>query len=103
MNRHSELKSLCNLVRKNISSNNNDGILEEVYKAIGSFPHSPEPHNLLGIILEKDGNHVMAMRHFRVALDLDPTFQPAQHNLEIYGTFFSTGKCAFDVDDLPRR
>lgn len=67
--------------------------------AIMTFPHAPEPHNLFGILLEKMDEHSMAMKHFRIALELDPMYLPARHNLECYGTFFSKGNCAYDETD----
>lgn len=67
--------------------------------AIGKYPHDPEPHNLFGIFFEKRSDHNMAMKHFRAAWDLDPTYMPARHNLEHYGTFFSKGGCAYDESD----
>jgi lipoprotein NlpI len=67
--------------------------------AIGRYPHDPEPHNLYGILFEKKFDHNMAMKHFRAAWDLDPTYLPARHNLEHYGTFNSRGHCAYEVSD----
>ena len=64
-------------------------------------PHSAIPHNLMGILMEKERNHVLAMKHFRAAYALDPTYTPARQNLEVYGTFYSCGKCAFDESDCP--
>lgn len=71
-------------------------LLEE---AIGKYPHDPEPHNLYGILFEKKYDHNMAMKHFRAAWDLDPTYLPARHNLEHYGTFVSRGHCAYVDSD----
>ncbi|MDH8678992.1 hypothetical protein QE109_12600 [Fusibacter bizertensis] len=70
-----------------------------IRKAIMEFPHAPEPHNLYGILLEKTDEHSTAMKHFRIALELDTMYLPARHNLEYYGTFFSKGKCAYDESD----
>ncbi len=67
--------------------------------AIGKYPHDPEPHNLYGILFEKRFDHNMAMKHFRAAWDLDPTYLPARHNLEHYGTFVSRGQCAYVDSD----
>lgn len=47
------------------------------------YPYSPEPHNLLGILLEKEGKHVEAMKHFRAYLDLDPTYCSALRNIMV--------------------
>ncbi len=69
--------------------------------AMGKYPHSPEPHNLIGVMLEKMGDHLTAMKHFRAAWALDPTYLPARQNLDSFGTFFSTGRCAYDESDCP--
>ena len=69
---------------------------------MGEFPNAPEPHNLLGIVMEKEGDHAGAMRHFRAAYALDPTCLPARQNLDHYGTFYSRGGCAYDESDCPQ-
>lgn len=70
-------------------------------KMIGKYPHAPEPHNLFGILLEKEGNHLVAMKHFRAAWALDPTYLPARFNLAQYTSFFATGAVAFNEGDCP--
>lgn len=42
----------------------------------------PETLNLLGIIAEFRGDSKQAMKMYRAALDIDPTYKPAQENLE---------------------
>ncbi|MCI6375601.1 MAG: hypothetical protein MR821_09945 [Clostridiales bacterium] len=59
----------------------------EAAKAMASAPHAAQPHNLMGIVSESRGNHVQAMKHFRAAWALDPTFLPARVNMERYGSF----------------
>ena len=71
-----------------------------IYKAMYKYPHAAEPHNLLGIFLEKTGDHIEAMRHFRAACDLEPTYKPAEQNLIVFGTFCPGRKvCAFNIKD----
>lgn len=91
---------LCNLVRKLVSVGDYESCIEPICSAMESNPHAPEPHNLMGIVLEKQGDHTTAMKHFRAAWALDPSYKPANHNLNTYGTFFSKGHCAFDESDL---
>ena len=67
--------------------------------AMLQYPHSPQPHNLYGIVLEKEGDHRTAMKHFRAAWALDPTFLPARKNLDYYGTFSSGSGCVYDERD----
>lgn len=95
-----ELDILCNTVKELVSQKNYEACLSHICKAMESHPHAPQPHNLLGIVLEMMGDHLTAMKHFRAALALDPTYPPVTHNLNIYGTFFSNGSCAFDESDI---
>ena len=43
---------------------------------------APEPHNLLGILYELQGDDVAARQHYRAAYALDPTYKPSCRNLE---------------------
>jgi hypothetical protein len=64
------------------------------------------PQHLLGIVLESQGHHPDAMRHFRAAWSLDPTFLPASQNIDAYSLYDSEKdvKPAYTVDDcLPER
>ena len=94
-----DLSTLCGTVRQLISMQDYRNCERLIRSAMGEYPHAPEPHNLIGILLEKEGDHQMAMRHFRAAWALDPTYIPARQNLDCYGTFFSGGKCAYDERD----
>jgi len=88
-------KSIIGLLKENNLVESEPLLVE----AIGKYPHAPEPHNLMGIWLERKRDHMLAMKHFRAAWSLDPTYLPARHNLELYGTFFSKGHCAFELSD----
>lgn len=96
-----ELDALCALVRKMVAERKYKTCIELICEAMENNPHAPQPHNLLGIVLEKLGEHTSAMKHFRAAWALEPTYTPALFNLNVYGTFFSHGKCAFDESDVP--
>lgn len=99
-----ELNELCITVKTLISKKEFEQCYKLIYHAMEQYPHAPEPHNLLGILLEKQGNHALGMRHFRAAWALDPTYRPANYNLYVYGTFCSNGRCtcAYDDDDCPK-
>ena len=43
---------------------------KEIADAMVTMPHSAVPHNLMGILLEKEHNHILAMKHFRAAYGL---------------------------------
>lgn len=100
MQANTQLQILCNLVKALAAKMDYDSCIQEIRIAMEQYPHAPQPHNLMGIILEKQGEHSMAMKHFRAAWALDPTYLPTRHNLHTYGTFYATGKCAFDDSDL---
>lgn len=97
-----ESEKLCSTVKNLVANREYENCIAVIRAAMGENPDSPQPHNLLGIVLEKTGNHSAAMKHFRAAWALDPTYAPALHNLNTYGTFFTHGDCAFDENDLRR-
>lgn len=95
-----ELLLLCATVRDFMKEKEYDACFGLICETMERYPDAPHPHNLLGILLEKSGNHSLAMKHFRAAWALDPTYLPARHNLENYGTFYSRGGCAYDESDV---
>ncbi|MGN0393691.1 MAG: hypothetical protein ACI4FW_12675 [Bariatricus sp.] len=74
-----------------------------ISEAMERNPHSAVPHNLMGILMENEQNHVFAMKHFRAAYGLDPTYIPARYNMERDGSMYPTGNCAYSEEDLPVR
>ena len=74
---------------------------KEIETAMAENPHGAIPHNLMGILMEKESNHVLAMKHFRAADALDPTYIPARYNMEQYGQMCPTGTFAFTDEDCP--
>ena len=98
-NQTGALDHLCSQVRQSVQLGNFEECLTAIRSAMAEYPDAPQPHNLLGIILEKQGNHPSAMRHFRAAWALDPTYAPAEENMKTYATFFSRGSSAYDESD----
>ena len=98
-----KLALLCNNIR--VLSNNGrfDECKEIIYSSMSEFPDNPEPHNLLGIVLEKTGEHMKAMNHFRAAWALDPTYEPAITNLNTFGNMMSFGVLAYDLSDCENK
>lgn len=96
-----ELEELCASVRAYVRKEAYEACMEPICLAMAHYPDAPQPHNLMGIVLEKQGDHAAAMRHFRAAWALDPKYRPANHNMYIYGTFYTRGMCAFDESDVP--
>ena len=97
--RSMQFQALCDGVRKYVDTRNYQKCAAVICEAMGEFPNAPQPHNLLGIVMEKEGDHAGAMKHFRAAYSLDPTYLPARQNLDHYGTFYSRGGCAHDESD----
>lgn len=97
----STYKDMCDKVRIFVEKREFENCFLLITEEMKNSPHAPEPHNLLGMLLESEGDHLLAMKHFRAAWALDPTYLPAKHNLEVYGTFFSNGAGAYDEDDCP--
>lgn len=95
------LKSICEELRTLYHSGDWKRCEEAILKAMHQYPHAAEPHNLMGILLERLGEHGLAMRHFRAAWALDPNFLPASENLEHFGAFSHSGGIAFSIDDCP--
>lgn len=93
------LQELCGSARKLVGEYRLDECERMVCEAMMNCPHAAEPHNLMGIILEKKGYHVAAMKHFRAASALDPTYVPARENMERFGSFSTDKKLAFDESD----
>ena len=98
-----EMNELCQFVKERLGSNEYKVCEERICQAMALYPSAPEPHNLFGIIAQMKGCHSLAMKHFRVALDLLPTYRPASQNLRIFGELFGSIRLyAFsEVDCLP--
>ena len=94
-----KLHDLCANVRALASSGQYDTCIALICNAMQAFPSAPQPHNLMGVLMEKTGDHPLAMKHFRAASALDPTYHPASQNLMTYGTFCSDGTVAYDECD----
>ncbi len=95
-----EMNRLCSSVRDFIMKEDYAPCVDLICESMARYPHSPEPHNLLAIVLEKTGDHQSAMKHFQAAVALDPDYLPAKYNLRVYGTFFTRGNCAFTENDI---
>lgn len=96
------MKSLPLLIKKLNSAGNYKQAFKNVYDAMSKYPDNPVPHNLLGILLEKSGDHNLAMKHFRIAWILDPTYEPANQNLLNFGDFYSKKHFAYSEEDCPK-
>jgi len=72
------LKAALNFARKR----NFDNAIAQTKKAIGSDPSQPDAFDLLGQLQETLGDFNSALKNYRVAISLDPTYEPAKKHLE---------------------
>ena len=70
------------LAKRCAANHDIDAAREHVRRAIGLDSSRPEAFNLLGLLLESTGDKLQALKNYRAALDLDPTYQPANENLK---------------------
>lgn len=68
-------------------------------EALSCDTSQPEPFNLLGIILELQDKSTEAQKKYRAALALDPSYKPAQENLD-RASQFEYDKESIDLDEL---
>lgn len=84
-NEASSFEDYLSLAKEEINQRNFDAAIAMLKKATGKKTEKPEPFNLLGVIYELRGNHPEAMKMYRTALSLDPTYKPADENLQRAG------------------
>jgi two-component system, OmpR family, alkaline phosphatase synthesis response regulator PhoP len=85
---------LIELTKRHITDKAFATARETARKAIGADPGRPEAFNLLGALLEIDGDWLEAEKYYRASTDLDPTFRSAWANLERLTSMDKSG----DVD-----
>ena len=72
------LKSAKNSARQRDFTN----AIAQTKKAIGSDPSNPDAFDFLGQLQETLGDFDSAIKNYRVAISLDPTYQPAKDHLD---------------------
>jgi two-component system, OmpR family, alkaline phosphatase synthesis response regulator PhoP len=95
-----DYRSLIELAKRHISDRGFASALETVRKAIAADPAQPEAYNLLGALLEIKGERLEAQKFYRAALEIDPTFKPAQANLERITSWSKFGRIDLGPDKL---
>jgi len=70
------------LAKRAIGSLRFDAAIEHVHEAISLDPARAEAFNLLGALLEIRGDRLNALKNYRAALSLDPTYEAAGKNLD---------------------
>lgn len=71
-----------------IKSNSYNLARKYLYAAMIKNDHSAEVYNLLGIISEHERDMSLACTYYRAAYVFDPTYKPADKNLERVTLFF---------------
>ncbi|MFO7667599.1 MAG: response regulator [Desulfobacterales bacterium] len=90
--------TLIEITKRHITNRNFADAQETAKKSIAADPRRPEAYNLLGALLEIKHNELDAQKLYRAALDMDPTFKPAQANLERTTTWEKFGKIDLGPD-----
>lgn len=104
LDRDEELENLCRVIRNYVSEKKWEECDRLIPKYMELYPDSAVSHNLRGIVLEKQGRHAEAMKHFRAAAALETPYAPANYNMERFASFVKEGNVepAFDEDDCIR-
>lgn len=79
------------LAKRSINQRRFVQAMEYIKQAIAVDPGRPEAFNLLGVLQEIDGDRHDALKNYRIALDLDPNYEPALRNLSRSGDFHAPG------------
>jgi len=74
--------SSIELAKRCIGDRHFDAAIEHMRKAISLDPGRPEAFNLLGALMEIQGDRIEAQKNYRVALSLDPSYEPVIKNLQ---------------------
>ncbi|MGM0603074.1 MAG: response regulator [Bacillota bacterium] len=84
------------LAKNAINKRNFSKAKEMLQKATSENSEKPEPFNLLGIIYEMQHKQPEAMKMYRAALALDPSYKPANDNIERAGESMGS----VDIDSM---
>ncbi|MFH1091949.1 MAG: response regulator [Pseudomonadota bacterium] len=87
-----DYRTLIELTKRYITDRSFAAARETVRKAMAADPGQPEAYNLLGTLLEIKGDWLEAQKFYRAALDLDPTSNPAEVNLERVTSWHKFGR-----------
>jgi len=77
-----DYRALIELAKRHITDRSFAAARETARKAIAADPAQPEAYNLLGALLEIDGNMFEAQKFYLAAMDIDPRYKPARANLK---------------------
>ncbi len=77
-----DYRTRVELAKKAIRERNFAAALEHARKAVGLDPYRAEGFNLAGALHEIMHDREEALRNYRLAVELDPSYAPAQTNLD---------------------
>ncbi|MDY6910337.1 MAG: response regulator [Thermodesulfobacteriota bacterium] len=80
--RTEDYKSCIELAKLSIAERHLEAALEFLHKAAYPEPHRPEIFNLMGAVHEIRGENREALKHYRTAYWIAPSYDPARENLE---------------------
>lgn len=86
------------LAKQAIRRRNFAAALDHARKAVGLDPYRAEGFNLVGALHEILHDREEALRNYRLAVEVDPTYAPAQTNLERLVSRRGQGGIAWDDD-----
>ncbi|MBN2016619.1 MAG: response regulator [Candidatus Cloacimonetes bacterium] len=90
-----DFKSNIEYAKKCITEKNFESAINYLKKAISINSNSAEAYNMIGALLEIRGDLSEAQRNYRMALSVDPTYEPAEKNLERITSFHSNDSIIF--------
>jgi DNA-binding response OmpR family regulator len=73
--------SSVQLAKRCITDRHFNAAVEHLRKSIALDPGRAEAFNLLGVLMEIQGDRAEAQKNYRAALSLDPSYEPAIKNL----------------------
>jgi DNA-binding response OmpR family regulator len=94
-----DYRTLVELCKRAIQERMFEEAREIARRALARDPAQPEAYNLLGALLEIEGDIPESLKFYRAALDIDPTFQPARANLAGAASWPRIGPVELDDDD----
>ena len=59
-----------------------EAALADLKRALALIPERPEAYHLLGVVRERYGDFHLALKFYRIALTLAPTYEPSARSLE---------------------
>ncbi|MBN1471763.1 MAG: response regulator, partial [Syntrophaceae bacterium] len=96
-----DYKTHFELVKKCIHEQHFDAAIMHARQAIALDPSRPEAFNLLGVLFEIRNDKYEALRNYRAALALDPSYKPAIHNLDRSTSFKPETQMEIGKIDIP--